>query len=80
MSSLQVDYLVQKEKYQDLIRAAEQDRLLQVVKQQNTSHGGLHRNLAAWIGLQLVKWGSKLQQYGSVSTTQTNIYPIKSSR
>lgn len=75
MSSLQVDYLVQKEKYQDLIRAAEQDRLLQVVKQQNTSHGGLHRNLVGWIGLQLVKWGSKLQQYGSVSTNQTKYLP-----
>lgn len=80
MSSLQMEYLVQKEKYQDLIRAAEQDRLLQVVKQQNTNHGGLHRNLAGWIGLQMVKWGSRLQQYSSVSTAQANIYPIKSHR
>lgn len=80
MSSLHTDYLIQKEKYQDLIRAAEQDRLLQIVKQQNTSHGGLHRNLAGWIGLQMVKWGSRLQQYSSVSTAQANIYPIKSHR
>ncbi|GEM_PF-2509053 len=75
MSSLQVDYLVQKEKYQDLIRAAEQDRLLQVVKQQNASHGGWHRNLASWVGFQMIKWGAKLHQYGSVSTTQSNYLP-----
>lgn len=80
MSSLQVDYLVQKEKYQDMIRAAEQDRLLQIVKQQNTSHSSLHRNLVGWIGLQMVKWGSRLQQYSSVSTAQANIYQIKSHR
>lgn len=65
--SLQLEYLMQKEKYHDLIRAAEQDRLLQVAKLHNTSQRGLHRNLAAWMGSQMVKWGAKLQHYGSVS-------------
>ncbi len=65
--SLQMEYLMQKEKYQDLIRAVEQDRLAQVAKLQNAGQRGLHRDLAAWTGIQMVKWGSKLQNYGSVS-------------
>lgn len=66
--SLQVEYLMQKEKYHDLLRAAEQERLLQVAKLHNAGQRGLHRNLAAWMGVQMVKWGAKLQSYGSVST------------
>ncbi len=65
--SMHMDYLVQKEKYQDLIREAEQDRLLQIAKLQQAGQRKLHRNLAAWIGIQMVKWGSRLQHYGSVS-------------
>ena len=65
--SMYMDYLVQKEKYQDLIREAEQDRLLQIAKLQKAGQWRLHRNLAAWIGIQMVKWGSRLQHYGSVS-------------
>jgi len=61
------DYLVQKEKLQDLIREAEQDRLLQIAKLQKAGQWRLHRNLAAWIGIQMIKWGSRLQHYGSVS-------------
>lgn len=65
--SLDVDYLIHKEKYQEMIRAAERDRLLQLAKCHKTGQPSLHRNLAAWMGVQMVKWGSKLQQYGSVS-------------
>jgi hypothetical protein len=62
-----MDYLVQKEKFQDLMREAEHERLLQIAKLQQASQRGLHRNLAAWVGIQLVKWGSRLQHYGSIS-------------
>lgn len=71
--SLQMEYLVQKEKYQDLIREAEQDRWLQIAKQQKMGQRSLHRNVASWMGVQMIKWGSKLQHYGSISsaTAQT---------
>jgi hypothetical protein len=65
--SLQMDYLVQKEKFNDLMQEAEQERLLQIAKLQQPDQRGLHRNLAAWIGVQMVKWGAKLQHYGSIS-------------
>jgi hypothetical protein len=61
-------YLIQKAKMQDMLRAAEQDRLLQLAKLHNSNQTGLHRNLAAWMGVQMVKWGAKLQRYGSAST------------
>jgi hypothetical protein len=61
-------YVMQKEKMQDMLRAAEQDRLLQLAKLHKSNQTGLHRNVAAWMGVQMVKWGAKLQQYGSAST------------
>jgi hypothetical protein len=65
--TLDATLIIQKERMQDLIREAEQDRLLQLAKLQKTGQPALHRNLAALIGVQMVTWGSKLQQYGSVS-------------
>lgn len=75
--SLQIDYQVRREQYQDLIREAEQDRLYQVVKQQN-SQPPAHRQVVGWLGAQMVKWGATLQDYStsptaniSTVTTQT---------
>jgi hypothetical protein len=71
MSPLQIDYLVQREKYQDLIRAAEQDRLLRTFKQQQAGQPGLYRSLANRVGVLMVTWGSKLQKYGSAPAAST---------
>jgi hypothetical protein len=71
MSPLQLDYLVQKEKYQDMIRAAEQDRLLQAFKLQQAGQPGLYRTLANRVGVLMVTWGSKLQKYGSAPAAST---------
>ena len=71
MSPLQLAYLVQKEKYQDMIRAAEQDRLLQIFKLQQAGQPGLYRTLANLVGVVMVTWGSKLQKYGSAPAAST---------
>lgn len=63
---LPMDYLAQKERVRDMLRAAERDRLVQMAKQQKANPQGWHRNLAAWMGVQMVRWGSKLQQYGAL--------------
>lgn len=75
--SLQIDYQVRKEQYQDLIREAEQDRLYQAVKQQN-SQPPVFRQVVGCLGAQMVKWGAALQDYAtsptaniSTVTTQT---------
>jgi hypothetical protein len=59
--------IIQKERVQEMIRAAEQERLLQMAKPQSTGQPALRHSLAAWLGSQMVRWGSKLQQYGSAS-------------
>lgn len=73
--SLQIDYLVRKEQYQDMIRAAQQDQIIQMAKQYNHK-SSWHRQMVAWFGTQLVNWGITLQHYGmlphesSLSTPQ----------
>jgi len=59
--------IIQKERVQEMLRAAEQERLLQMTKPQRTGQLALRQSLAAWLGVQMVSWGSKLQQYGSAS-------------
>lgn len=63
--SLHVEYLVRKEQYQDMIRAAQQDQLVQMVKQHNESPW--RRRLAGWLGTQMVSWGLALQNYGMLN-------------
>lgn len=62
--SLQIDYLVRKEQYQDLIREAEREWLYEMVKQQSNQPLAL-RQVAGWLGAQMVKWGSALQNYAA---------------
>jgi hypothetical protein len=61
--SLQLDYLVRKERYQDFIREAEREGLRQMVKQPS-----IHQQVVRWLGAQMVKWGSTLQNYAASSS------------
>lgn len=61
--SLQIDYLVRKEQYQDMIRAAQHDQIVQMIKQYNPK-SPWHRQVAGWLGAQMVNWGMTLQHYG----------------
>lgn len=73
--SLHIDYLVRKEQYQDMIRAAQQDQIVQMLKQHNDTPLW-HRQIVGWLGVQMVNWGTMLQNYGmtsrqpSISTSQ----------
>lgn len=64
--SLHVDYLVRKEQYQDMIRAAQQDQIIQRAKQYNYKLPW-PRQMAAWLGAQMVNWGMALQDYGMIT-------------
>jgi hypothetical protein len=55
------DYLMHKAHYQDLIKQAEQERLIESLK--ISDQPARHRQIAGWMGAQLVKWGAELQQY-----------------
>jgi hypothetical protein len=62
--SWEIDYLVRQEQYQDLMRQAERDWLCEAVRRQN-SQPPLFRQVAGWLGAQMVKWGAALQNYAT---------------
>jgi hypothetical protein len=66
------DILLQRERYKDLLREAEQKRLLQAAGLRRPGNWRPHRKVANWIGIQMVRWGRKLQRYG---TTPAPCYP-----
>jgi hypothetical protein len=66
--SLQLDYLMRKEQYQDMIRTAQQDHLLQQFKQQ-AGQPNWYLQVAGWLGAQMINWGQALQQYSAIKST-----------
>ena len=61
MYSLEVHYLVHKEMHKDLRRDIERHQLIQTAMLRQPDYNGKFRRIAGRIGVQLVKWGSKLQ-------------------
>jgi len=59
------DLIVYRERYKDLLREAEQERLIRAAGLRQSGHRRLHRTVAGWIGAQMVKWGRKLQRYST---------------
>jgi hypothetical protein len=55
--------------YQDLLREAEKERLIQSVQLQSSSKWGLPQQAANWLGTYVVKWGLKLQANHSSTPT-----------
>lgn len=66
------DFLVRQEQYKDLLWEAEHERLIQAAKHRQPGNQRLHRKVVGWIGIQMVRWGWKLQHY---STTPSIRYP-----
>jgi hypothetical protein len=63
------DLLVRQEHYKGLLQEAEHERLIQAAGLRQPGNWRLHRKFAGWIGSQMVRWGWKLQSYGTNSTT-----------
>ena len=59
------DFLIRGEHYKDLLREAERERLIRAAGLGQPGDGGLHRQVAGRIGAQMVRWGRKLQSYGT---------------
>ncbi|HXV98691.1 MAG TPA: hypothetical protein VEC93_09720 [Anaerolineae bacterium] len=57
----QRDFLVRQEQYQDLLREAEKERLIQAAELGRAGKWGRPRQTAYWLGTYVVKWGLKLQ-------------------
>jgi hypothetical protein len=63
------DLLVRQGHYKDLLQEAEHERLIQAAGARQPGNWRLHRKFAGWIGTQMVRWGWKLQTYGTNVTT-----------
>lgn len=61
MFSYEIDRLVFMEQHQDRLRLAEQLRLVRQVRQQTMVVSPLHRRIVSWVGAQMVKVGTRLQ-------------------
>lgn len=61
-----LDYLARKERYKDLIREAERNRLIRALNQQLITLP-INRRLIAWMGTQIVRLGMKLETYAASS-------------
>ena len=59
------DLLVQREHYKDLLQEAEYERLIRAAGLRQPGNRRMHRKVAGWIGAQMVRWGWKLQSYGT---------------
>ncbi|HXV43290.1 MAG TPA: hypothetical protein VEC96_09520 [Anaerolineae bacterium] len=63
-----IDFLIRKERCQDFMREAEQERWIGVVKHQQPNQPSSWQRAVRWVGIQLIELGLKLQGY---SITQT---------
>ena len=66
MLPTELDYLVRQEQRQDQLRMMEKEKLIKLMRNKENERD-MHRLAAAWLGDQLVKWGSTLQRYASTS-------------
>jgi len=61
------DYWYQQERYNDLLRAAEQERRVQAAQAARTRPAVVYNPLLAWLGKQLIALGWRLRaRYGAL--------------
>jgi len=72
-----IDLLVRQEQYKDLLREAEQERLIRDAGLWHSDNWRLHRKVADWIGDQMVRWGCKLQSYDTAPSACSQVATCK---
>jgi hypothetical protein len=66
MCQTDIDYLARKERYKDLLREAEHERLIQSIRAKQPGNQRWHRRVAIWIRTRMEEYHSKLQGYDPV--------------
>jgi hypothetical protein len=57
--------LAERERYRDLLRQAEQHRLVQLARAEHGPRNRFYYRALAWLGHRLIAWGARLQRrYG----------------
>lgn len=62
MLSGDIHFLLRKQQYEDALQRAAEERLVRA-SQEVINNEVLHLRIAHWVGIQMVKWGSKLEQW-----------------
>ena len=74
-------YLVCREQHKDRLREIEHQRLLRIAKLEPSLSKKLYRKAIRWLGIQMVKWGAKLQNYDQTAreilTTDVSNHRLK---
>src|SRR5947208_7397499 len=58
-------YEMARIRQEELLRQAECARLLREARLQSQSNRRLHQHYANWLGTHMMKWGQKLEQFGT---------------
>lgn len=69
MFSIDIDFIIARQRYNDMLREVEHQRLIRAARAQQANTGGGPRKVVHWVGSQIVRWGSKLQGYGPTPLT-----------
>ena len=67
------DFLAYQEHYKDLLRELEHERLIRAAGRRQPGNWKLRRKVAGWIGAQMVRWGCKLQSYGTAPSACSQV-------
>jgi hypothetical protein len=59
------DFQVRQQYYKELLQEAEHERLIRASGLRQLGNQRTHRKIANWIGAQMVRWGYRLQRYGT---------------
>jgi hypothetical protein len=62
MLSGDIHFLLRKQQYEDALQRAAEERLVRA-SQEVINEGKIHLRIAHWVGIQMIKWGSKLEQW-----------------
>lgn len=75
MLSPETIYLVKQEQHKDRLQQLQKQQLLQNAGL-NSAQWNAHKKAVSWLGNRMVKWGAKLEGYGS--TTHSKAMTLKS--
>lgn len=67
------DIVMQQERYQDLLREAQRERLVKQAQQSCKPGHPFYRRALTWLGKQLVTWGLSLQTRFSSATSDPTL-------
>ena len=65
-----IEFIVH-ERQKDFLREAEQMRLINSLQRQKSNDLKLYGKVTNWLGLKMVMWGAKLQDYSAGPSSQT---------